>query len=234
MLQLKAQERKEFKKKVEKLRQKGLLPGILYGPKLKNVPLEVSLKEFQKVYQEGGESSLIELSLDKNKYLVLIHALELDPLSQKPIHVDFYQPRLDEEIRVTVPLVFEGESLAVKNMEGTLVRNIQEVEVEALPQKLPHEIKVSIDRLKTFEDSILIKDLVLPEDVKVLREPDEIVALAVPPEKVEEELEKPVEEAVEEVEKVGAEGAAEEAEVEEKKPVRPAARAEATKEKTVE
>ena len=93
-------------------------------------------------------------------------------------------------------------------MGGTLIKEIQELEVKALPEKLPHEIKVNIENLKTFEDEILIKDLKLPEGVKIQREPDEIVAVVTPPEKVEEELEKPIEEKVEEVEKV-----------EEKKPV---------------
>ncbi len=202
MLTLKAKIRKDLGKKVKKLRKKGIIPAVLYGPKIENIPLEVDLKEFEKVYKVAGESSLIKLQIEKKDFLVLIHAVEINAISQKPIHIDFYQPRLDEEITVTVPLVFEGEAPAVKDLGGTLVRNIHEVEVKALPQDLPHEIEVNIEKLKSFEDSILIKDLIVPKEVKILREPDEIVALVTPPEKVEEELAKPVEEKVEEVEKV--------------------------------
>lgn len=202
MLTLKAKIRKDLGKKVKKLRKKGIIPAVLYGPKIENIPLEVDLKEFEKVYKAAGESSLIKLQIEKKDFLVLIHAVEINAISQKPIHIDFYQPRLDEEITVTVPLVFEGEAPAVKDLGGTLVRNIHEVEVKALPQDLPHEIEVNIEKLKSFEDSILIKDLIVPKEVKILREPDEIVALVTPPEKVEEELAKPVEEKVEEVEKV--------------------------------
>ena len=200
MIKLSAEIRKEIGKKVKDLRKKGLIPAVLYGPKIEAIPLKVNLKEFEKVYQKTGESSLISLEFDSKKFLVLIHAVEIDPLSQKPLHIDFYQPRLDEEITATVPLVFEGVSPAVKELGGTLVRNIHEVEVKALPQNLPHEIKVNIEKLKTFEDNILIKDLVIPQGVKIIKEPDEIVALAAPPEKVEEELVKAVEEKVEEVE----------------------------------
>ena len=182
------------------MKKKGILPGVLYGPKIDNVNLELDLKEFEKAFEKAGESSLLSLEVGSKKYLVLIHAIEIDALTQKTTHVDFYQPKLDEEITVTVPLVFEGESMAVKELNGTLVKNMHELPVRALPEKLPHEIKVSIEKLKTFEDNILIKDLVLPEGVKALKDSLDIVVLAVPVQKVEEELKKPIEEKVEEVE----------------------------------
>ena len=214
MLSISAKIRKDFKGKVKNLRKKGILPGVLYGPKIKNTSIELGSKEFKKVYKEAGESSLISLTIDKEKFLVLIHALEIDPLTQESIHVDFYQPKLDEEIITAVPLAFEGEAQAVKDLGGTLIKNIHEIEVKAFPQNLPHEIKVNIEKLKTFEDSILIKDLILPKDVKVLKDPEIMVASIAQPVKIEEELEKPVEEKVEEVEKV-EEGKKKEAEEEE-------------------
>ncbi len=213
MIELKAKIREEIGKKVKKIREKGIVPAVLYGPKIKNLSLSVDLKEFEKVFKQAGESSLITLMItkgeaDNKKFLVLIHAVEIDAIAQKPLHIDFYQPRLDEEITVSVPLIFEGEAPAVKDLGGTLVRNIHELEVKALPQNLPHEIKVDISGLKNFQDGILVKDLVVPKEVKILKEPDETVVFAAEPEKVEEELAKPVEEKVEEVEKV-----------EEKKPI---------------
>jgi len=202
MLSLSANIRKTLGKKVKSLRKKDILPGVLYGPKIKPLPLEIDLKEFEKIYKETGESTLISLEVVdlKRKYLVLIHDLEKDPVTDRIIHIDFYQPSLEEEVTAAVPIIFEGVSLAVKELGGTLVRNIHELEVKALPQNLPHEIKVDISKLKTFEDDILVKDLVVPKEVKILKDPEESVALVTPPEKVEEELEKPVEEKVEEVE----------------------------------
>jgi len=225
MLSISAKIRKELGKKVKSLRKMGVLPAVLYGHKIKNLNLELDLKEFEKIYKEAGESSLIKLevknqksktelpkeakvkkrtesSLTVDEFLVLIHDIQFDHLTQKLIHIDFYQPELKEEVEVTVPLIFEGEAPAVKDLGGTLVKNISEVEVKALPQNLPHEIKVDIGNLKTFEDNILIKDLIVLKEVKILKGPEEIVAKVTQPEKVEEELEKPVEEKVEEVEKV--------------------------------
>lgn len=225
MLSISAKIRKELGKKVKSLRKMGVLPAVLYGHKIKNLNLELDLKEFEKIYKKAGESSLIKLEVKNQKsktelpkeakvkkrtessspvdeFLVLIHDIQFDHLTQKLIHIDFYQPELKEEVEVTVPLIFEGEAPAVKDLGGTLVKNISEVEVKALPQNLPHEIKVDIGNLKTFEDNILIKDLIVLKEVKILKGPEEIVAKVTQPEKVEEELEKPVEEKVEEVEKV--------------------------------
>ena len=201
MIALSAKTRKEGEK-AEILRKQGKIPAVLYGPGVKNISLEVDLKEFDKVFKEAGESSLIGLTVDSKKYSVLIHDVETDYMSQNPLHVDFYQPKLDEEITAAIPLVFEGESLAVKDLGGTLVKNIHELEVRSLPQNLPHEIKVSLEKLKSFEDTITVKDLSLPENVKAVKGLDEIIALVAQPQKVEEELEKPIEENVEGVEKV--------------------------------
>ncbi len=207
MFILKAQKREVVGKKVKNLRRQGVLPAVLYGPKIKNISLAINSKEFDKIYNKAGESSLISLEIDPSmgsgqvkKFPVLIHEVRKDPLTNEPIHVDFYQPILTERIEAAVPLVFEGTSLAVKDLGGTLVKEIQEIIVKALPQNLPHEIKVNIEKLKTFEDEILIKDLQTPEGVELQKKLNEIVAVVTPLEKVEEELEKPIEEKVEEVE----------------------------------
>lgn len=150
----------------------------------------------------------------KEGILVLIHDIERDPIVGNPIHIDFYQPNLEEEIEAKVPLIFEGEALAVKDLGGTFVKNVSQVVVKAKPQNLPKEIKVAIGSLKTFEDSIMVKDLPVQEGVKILGDLNNIVAFVAQPQKIEEELVKPIEEKVEEVEKVGEkkkEGEAEEA-----------------------
>lgn len=187
-----------------KTRKENNLPGILYGPKVKNISLKLNLKEFEKAYKKAGESSLISLEIEEKKYPVLIHEVKKDPLTGTPIHVDFYQPILTEEVEASVPLIFEGEPLAVKDLGGTLIKEMQEIEVKALPEKLPHEIKVDISVLNTFEDEIKVKDLNLPAEVKIERDPEDLIALVSPPRK-EEELEKPVEEEAEKVEQVEGE-----------------------------
>lgn len=204
MISLRAKIRQDLGKKVKELRKKGIIPAILYGPKIENLPLEVDSREFEKIYQEAGESTLISLDIPEKKLKppVLIYNVQFDPVRGQPIHVDFYQAPLEEKIEAKVPLVFEEEAPAVKELQGTLIKVIHQLEIKALPQNLPKEIKVDVSSLKTFDDAILIKNLELPAGVEILRDPEEIVAEVSPPEKVEEELVKPIEEKVEEVEKV--------------------------------
>ncbi|MDP3093291.1 MAG: 50S ribosomal protein L25 [bacterium] len=223
MLNLKVRIRSVLGKKTEDLRKEGKLPAVLYGPGLKeNFNLEMDSKEFINVFQETGRTSFLQLEVegpDLKKplaFLVLVHDIQKDPLTLSLSHVDFYQPSATKEIKVKVPLAFEGEAGAVKTFGGTLVKNIQEVQVQALPQNLPHEIKVELNALDELEKTILIKDLVLPQGVKIIRQPEEIVAQVLPPEKIEEELAKPAEEKVEEVQVLEKEKKGEPAEEPEK------------------
>ena len=203
MIKLNAKIRKEIGRKTDAIKKAGKIPAVVYGPGVKNVSVEIDYREFQKIFKEAGESSLVSLHVqgEKEERPVLIHEIQKDPVLDKIIHIDFFQASLKEEVEANVPLVFEGVSLAVKELGGTLVKHFSELEVKALPQNLPHEIKISIDGLKTFEDHILVKDLILPEKVKVIAKADEIVVSVSQPAKVEEELAKPVEEKVEDVEK---------------------------------
>ena len=219
MITLKAKIRKEKGKKVKVLRHQGLLPVVLYGPKIKDQHLTIDLKDFQKVYEEAGESSLLNLKVeDDQEYPVLIHDVQLDPINNLPLHVDFYQPNLEEEVEATIELVFKGEAPAVKELGGVLVKSISEIEVRALPQNLPREIIVEVSGLKSFEDHIAIKDLIVPANVVILKEPSEVVASVVPP-RAEEELEAVEAPSPEEVEIIGKQdkgGKEEEGEKEEK------------------
>jgi len=190
------------------LRRQGLIPAVLYGHKIKNVELAVPKKEFGKVYQEVGESTMIELDLDsgakKEKRAVLISEVQYDNLASEPIHIDFYQVRLDEKITADIPVHFVGEAPAVKALGGVLVKAIHEVKVEALPQDLPHGFEVDLSKLENFESSIYIRDLATPPGVKVLLSPETVIVSVTPP-RSEEELAAAKEEVTEKVEEVKVE-----------------------------
>lgn len=197
--EIKLEAQKRDKEKSKSLRKEGFIPAVLYGPKIKNLNLKVAQNEFRRVFKEAGESSLITLEVEgeKDKFLVLVHDFQRDPITGEFIHIDFYQPDLEKEVEAWVPIVTEGEAPAVKQLGGTLVKNVTEVLVRALPLKLPHEIKVDVSKLETFDDEILVKDLKVEEGVKIMKNPEDVIISVSPPEKVEEELEKAEEEMVE-------------------------------------
>jgi large subunit ribosomal protein L25 len=202
VLKLKAEKRDVFGKKLERFRKAGKLPAVLYGPKEKSLALSISLIAFKKIWKEAGESAIIELEIDNRKIPTLIHEVDVDPLRSEPRHVDFYAAQMDKPIQASVPLVFEGISPAVKNLGGILVKVMHEIEIEALPKNLPHELVIDISRLVNFEDKISAKDIILSPGVSLVASAEEVIALVEAPK--EEEI-APAEEkiAFEEIEVVG-------------------------------
>ena len=204
MFTLKAKLRGEKGRDTQELRESGLIPAVLYGPGVENKNLAVDSKEFYKLYRQAGGSSLVSLEVEgeKNKFMVLVSDYDTNPLNSQVTHVDFYQPDLTKEIEAEVPLVFEGNSVAVTDLGGTLVKNISEITVKALPADLPREIKVDITKLATFEDVVTVKDLSVSDKVELMKNPEDIVALVTPVENVEAELAEAIEEKVEDVAQV--------------------------------
>lgn len=184
------------------MRRSGFVPGVLYGREVNNVSVAVKYADLERVLKSVGENSLLELELaDDGTRPVIIHAVQTDPVHDQPTHVDFLQVRLDQKIKAEVPLVFTGEAAAVKELDGVLVKSMQHIEVEALPQNLPHNIEVDISVLKTFDDHIEVANIKVPVGVKILTPAEQIVASVVPP-RSEAELESLKTEVVEDVSKV--------------------------------
>ena len=202
MLELQTENRNIFGKKLEPFRKKGKLPAVLYGPKEKARPIFISLKDFKKIWDEAGESTVIQLNLGDTKKEVLIQDVAMDPVKGEPVHVDFYAVLMDKPIKASISLVFEGISPAVKNLGGILIKVMHELEVEALPKNLPHELSVDISALASFENKISAKDIILSKGVKLISNPEETIALIEAP----REEEAPASEekiAFEEIEVVG-------------------------------
>lgn len=207
MEQLKAKSRDNKKESLAKIRKSGGIPAVVYGHKIPNVNLTLHEPAFAKLYKIAGETTVIDLQVEGEKASrkVLVHDVARDPIRNFVTHVDLYQINVSEKIKTHVPLVFIGESAAVKSEGGVLVKNIYKVEAEALFQDFPHEITVDISKLATFNDIITIADLPVSANVKIHADPKEIVAKVMPP-RAESELEALKEEAVMKVDDVKVEG----------------------------
>jgi large subunit ribosomal protein L25 len=184
MISLKANNR-DKKSPVSKIRAEGSIPAVVYGPKFANTSVSINYQDFVRLYNKHGETTLIAMDIDGKVTNTMIHDMELDPVSNKVIHIDFYAPEAGKKVHANVPVNFIGESAAVK-AGANLVKVLHEIEVEALPENLPHSIDADISKIVTIEDGVTIADLVIPAGVTVNHEADEVVASAVA---VKEEVE---------------------------------------------
>ena len=200
---------REAGKKLGTLRQEKQVPGVLYGPGVEPLTLAFSRKDFQRAFDEAGESSLLRLIVDDTAkggtHVVLIRDVQRDPVRGFPTHSDFHAVRLDEEIKIDIPLNFIGSSSLETRGEGTIVKDMHEIEVEAFPEKLPHEIDVDISGMETVDAELRVRDLQLPDGVRAVSDEDLVVVHAAPLMSEAEiaSIEEPSEEAVGEVEVVG-------------------------------
>lgn len=181
MQQLKAKSRNQLGKSVKTLRKSGFLPAVVYGEGVPAQPVVISYKDFVATLRTAGESTLVALDVDGKPLNVLIHDIAYDPVSDMPIHADFHAVRMDKIIRTHVPLEFTGESSAVKNDSGVLVRVMQELEIEALPRDLPHELTVDLSLLAIIGSTIHVKDINLPAGVTLITDPNDTIAVVEAP-----------------------------------------------------
>lgn len=198
-IELAAQSRELTGKKVRALRAEGNVPAVLYGHGVDSKALAVSLKSLTKVFGSAGSNKMVALSVDDAKpYNVMIQAVQADSRSGILTHADFYKVKMNEKIKTEVPLSFVGESVAVYKLEGSLIQSLNSVEVEALPANLPESIEVDISVLDDFDKSIHVSDLVIPANVELLTDTNELIAKVEPPRSDEEleELEAPIVEEV--------------------------------------
>ncbi len=197
-------EKRDMRLDLEGLRKSGKLPAVFYGPKEKATPITISMKDFIKAWRKAGESSVIILKDGANEHEALIYDIDVHPVTGTPRHADFYVIEKGKKVKVHIPLVFEGISPAVKDKGGILVKVLRELEIEAAPKDLPHELKVDISTLIELTSVITVKEIKIPTAVTLISNTDEIVAsISVAKEEVEEV--KPIDMSAIEVEKKGKE-----------------------------
>lgn len=165
---LNAKKRSVLGRKVKSLRRSGLMPGNIYGKKVKSQSIEISLSDFEKVYKKAGETGLVELMLGSQVHPVLIHNIQYDPVKSTPLHADFFQVDLHEKVAAKVPVILVGTAGAVSNKVGVLLTLLDQIEVEALPADLPDKIEIKVEGLSQVNQSIKVSDIKLSDKVKIL------------------------------------------------------------------
>jgi len=191
---LAAEHRDVTGKKVALLRRAGRLPAVVYGHGIDSDNISIDAHEFEQLRRHTGPNALVELSVDGNKGRpVLVSAVQVHPVNRRTLHVDLFVVRMTEELTVDVPLVAIGESPAVTAQGGTLLHPIESVRVRALPDKLPQVIEYPVESLVDFDTTLHVRDLVMPADVTLVTDGDDIIARVQAPRVEEAPIVAPVE-----------------------------------------
>lgn len=197
-IELKVANRKILGKKVKHLRRQGITPVHVFGHGIESLALQCDARELERVLSQAGQTRLINLKLAKEKKprTVVVREFDRDWRKGELVHVDFYQVKMEEKIRVEVPVVLLGEAPALKSKTNMLDHELGTFTVECLPARIPSSIEVDISSLAELDQAIRVKDITLDKDITVLNNPDLVVAKISlrPVEKVEEKV---VEEVVE-------------------------------------
>jgi large subunit ribosomal protein L25 len=179
---LAAELREVLGKKVAGMRRGGRLPAVVFGHGTESLPVSVDTHDFELLRRRIAGSTLVDLSVDGGKAApILIHGVQISPITRRPLHVELFLVRMTEEITMDIPIVTVGVAPAVEGLGGTLLQALESVKVRALPADLPERFEISVDGLVEFESMVHVRDLAVPADVTLLTDGDEMIARVMPP-----------------------------------------------------
>lgn len=197
------------------VRRLKMIPAEFYGHGVDNLSIQMDYQAFRRAYKAAGENTIITLEVEGGgKKTVLVHNVDYHPVSDEFLHVEFKNVRMDEEVTTTIPVRLEGTAPAVKDLGGTLVQALDEIEVTCLPKDLIHEFVLSVEGLVDFNTSLRVSDVKVPSTIKVNTDLEEMIAIVSAPREEEPEVvAEPVDlsqiEVTSEKKEEGEEGAAE-------------------------
>jgi large subunit ribosomal protein L25 len=176
-MELSANKREILGKKVRFLRRQGITPVHLFGRNVEPMPLQCDTTQLQHVLVQTGKTGLISLKIDKAKRPrnVMVREVQREPRTDELLHVDFYQVRMEEKIRVGVPIIPVGEAPALRFKENFLAQELNSLTVECLPDEIPSKVELDLSDLTEVDQSIHVKDIILDGNITVLDDPDQLV-----------------------------------------------------------
>lgn len=174
---LKASRRDVTGKGVKTLRRQGLLPAVMYGHNFEPVAITLDAHSATLTLNKVSSSTIITIDVDGDQQTVLVREKQRDFLKNQLLHVDFQVVSQNETIRTAVTVELTGTSPAVRDLNGVLVTNLTQVQVEALPRNLPERLTLDISGLDTIGSAIYVRDIVVPSGVTILTDPEEAVAV---------------------------------------------------------
>ena len=164
-------------KKTRFLRRQGITPTHLFGHNLKSLALQCDTANLRRIIAQAGATRPVNLEIEDEKRprTVFIREVQRDELTGQLLHVDFYQVKKTEKIKVDVPIVLIGEAPAMKEKGRSLTRGVTSLSIECLPDKLPPQIEVALSSLEDTAQAVYVRDVVLSPDITVTTDLDQLV-----------------------------------------------------------
>lgn len=187
-LELSAEVRDVFGKRVRRLRRQGLIPANIYGHGASRA-IQASTRAFDRLLAEGGRTSVVTIAFDGQTQTTLLKSLQRDPRTGQIVHIDFQAVSMQESVTSTVPVRFVGESVAVTKLDGVLTHPRTELHVAARAEDLPDAVEVDVSMITELHGAIHVADLAAGVNYTILDPADEVLAIVLPPKREVEVLE---------------------------------------------
>ena len=178
---LNAEKREVLGKKVKALRREGKLPAVIYGQEIEPMSITLETKQVHQVLKVVGANTLISIKVGKEEFLTLVREIQREVIVRDLLHMDFQAVSLEETITTSLPVVMVGVAPAIEDFEALLIVGMDELQIEAKAKDLPDTISVDVSGINEIGDNIMVKDLVISGDVKILDDPDGLVIVATAP-----------------------------------------------------
>lgn len=156
------------------LRAQGVMPAVLYGPKESATPIAIDQRKFERLFKEAGETTLVKLKGIGDDKDTLIHDVQWHPVTDKPLHADFYVLEKGKKVTLNIPLEFVGSAPAEK-LGHIVTKVLHEVEIEVAPHEIPQHLEVDISKLENVGDHVVAKEIKLPASATLKTNPEEIL-----------------------------------------------------------
>lgn len=158
---------------VRKIRNMGYIPAVIYSKFLTPTNIQFKLNDFIKLFRQAGKTGVIDLTVEGKSYPCLVHKVDVNPISDIPRHVDFLAVDLTKTTETEVPIEFINENKKISG--ATIVKQLNSLLVEALPEKIPHQITVDLSSLKEIGDVLTVSDVPVTKDYTILSEPEAVI-----------------------------------------------------------
>jgi large subunit ribosomal protein L25 len=176
-IELEVTERKILGKKVRFLRHQGITPLHLFGHGIESASLQCATTNLQRVLAEAGQTRLIRLKLNNEKgpRNVVVRGVQKEPLTGETLHVDFYEVRMGEQVKMEIPIILVGEAPTLRSKENTLVQELNSLAIECLPASIPNNVELNVTSITEPDQVQRVKDIELNERITVLSDPEQVV-----------------------------------------------------------